>query len=95
MYHFKYSLITLIVVIAIHNSAIQQTTALRSGARSSSSSSNGPRSRSRSNHQRHRDSQLCHLKEIDSCLDKIQTLTKGPNPSAIITTSDGLNKLCG
>ncbi|KAH9413453.1 hypothetical protein DERP_007929 [Dermatophagoides pteronyssinus] len=63
-----------------------------SGARSSSSSS--PRARSRSN-QRHRDSQICHLKEVDSCLDKIQTLTKGPNPSSIITTTEGLNKLCG
>jgi hypothetical protein len=53
------------------------------------------RSRSRTRGNRNRGDQLCHLKEVDSCLDKIQALTKGPNPTAIITTSEGLDKICG
>jgi len=53
------------------------------------------RSRSRSRANRNRSDQQCHLKEVDSCLDKIQALTKGPNPTVIITTSEGLDKICG
>jgi hypothetical protein len=53
------------------------------------------RTRSRSRTRGNRGDQLCHLKEIDTCLDKIQVLTKGPNPTVIITTSEGLDKICG
>ncbi|XP_054164088.1 uncharacterized protein LOC128961798 [Oppia nitens] len=54
------------------------------------------RSRSRSRGNRNRsDQQLCHLKDIDSCLEKIQVITKGPNPTIIITTTEGLDKICG
>jgi len=53
------------------------------------------RSRTRSRGNRNRGDQHCHLKEIDSCIDKIQLLTKGTNPTSIITTSEGLDKICG
>ncbi|KAI2811512.1 hypothetical protein RDWZM_003707 [Blomia tropicalis] len=62
--------------------------------RSHRQSSRASRAKSKSSKSRHHDHQTCHLKEIDSCLDKIQTLAKGPNPSSIITTSEGLDKLC-
>ena len=57
--------------------------------RKSSRGGSGKKSKSR------HDFQTCHLKEIDSCLDKIQALAQAPNPSSIITTSAGLDKLCG
>ncbi|CAG2100908.1 unnamed protein product, partial [Medioppia subpectinata] len=53
------------------------------------------RSRSRSRANRNRSDQLCHLKEVDSCLDKLEAMTKGPNPTAIITTPEGIDKICG
>lgn len=35
------------------------------------------------------------MREIDNCLDKVNALTKDTvNPSSILTTSDGLDKLC-
>lgn len=52
------------------------------------------RAKSRSRGRNRGDNQ-CHLKEVDSCLDKVQALTKSPNPTILITTSEGLDKICG
>jgi hypothetical protein len=36
----------------------------------------------------------CHLREMEACINKMQDLGKGPNPSVIITTNAGINKIC-
>jgi len=43
---------------------------------------------------RDRNREQCHGKEIDKCLEKMQQLTKGPNPSRIIKTDEGVKKIC-
>lgn len=60
----------------------------------SSSSNRASRAKSRGKQGRQHDQHTCHLREIDACLDKIQLLAKGPTPSSIITTDQGLDKLC-
>jgi len=46
------------------------------------------------NRNRNRKGDQCHMKEIDTCLDKVQALSKGKDPTAIITTNEGIDKLC-
>jgi len=36
----------------------------------------------------------CHLKEMESCINKMQQLGKGPDPTSLIATSGGLDKIC-
>ncbi len=36
----------------------------------------------------------CHLKEMEECINKMQELGKGPDPTKIIASNDGLNKIC-
>jgi len=36
----------------------------------------------------------CHLREMESCLNKMQELGKGPDPTSIIATNEGLNRIC-
>jgi hypothetical protein len=37
----------------------------------------------------------CHLKDVDKCLEPLSALGKQDNPTAIIATSDGVDRLCG
>lgn len=39
-------------------------------------------------------SDQCHLREVETCINKIQSLGKGKDPTSIIATSKGLDKLC-
>lgn len=49
----------------------------------------------RKNRRRNRKkSDQCHLKEVEACINKIQSLGKGKDPTSIIATSKGLDKLC-
>jgi len=50
------------------------------------------RANRRRNRGRKRDQ--CHLREMELCLNKMQQLGKGPNPSEIITTNAGINRIC-
>lgn len=36
----------------------------------------------------------CHQKEVVKCLDKLSALGKDDDPTAIIATSQGLNRIC-
>jgi len=36
----------------------------------------------------------CHLREMESCLEKMQSLGKGPDPTGLIATAAGLEKIC-
>lgn len=36
----------------------------------------------------------CHLREIESCIAKVQELGKRKDPSALIATNEGLNTIC-
>lgn len=36
----------------------------------------------------------CHLKEAENCLNNLQKLSKGKDPTSIIATSKGLDRLC-
>jgi len=36
----------------------------------------------------------CHLKEMEVCINKMQQLGKGPDPTKIIASNEGLNKIC-
>jgi hypothetical protein len=36
----------------------------------------------------------CHLREAENCMNKMQSLGKGKDPTALIATSDGLDKIC-
>ena len=36
----------------------------------------------------------CHLREIETCLNKVQELGKRKDPSALIATNEGLNTIC-
>jgi len=36
----------------------------------------------------------CHLKEMELCINKMQQLGKGPDPTSLIATGGGLNKIC-
>jgi len=36
----------------------------------------------------------CHLREMEACLNKMQDLGKGPDPTSIIATNEGLNRVC-
>jgi len=48
----------------------------------------------RRGNRRRRPREQCHGKEVDKCLEKVHQMTKGPNPSRIIKTEEGVNKLC-
>lgn len=39
-------------------------------------------------------SDQCHLREVESCINKMQALSKGKDPTSIIATSKGLDKIC-
>jgi hypothetical protein len=53
----------------------------------------GQRRNNRRNRNRGRKDQ-CHLREMEACINKMQQLGKGPDPTSIIATSDGLNRIC-
>jgi len=36
----------------------------------------------------------CHLREAENCLNKMQALGKGKDPTSLIATSQGLDKIC-
>jgi len=36
----------------------------------------------------------CHLREAEACMNKMQSLGKGKDPTALIATSQGLDKIC-
>jgi len=36
----------------------------------------------------------CHLREAEACMNKMQALGKGKDPTAIIATKEGLDKIC-
>jgi len=36
----------------------------------------------------------CHLREMESCMNKMQTLGKGKDPTSIIATKEGLDRIC-
>jgi len=36
----------------------------------------------------------CHLREMEACINKMQELGKGPDPTAIISTNEGINRIC-
>jgi len=48
--------------------------------------------RRRGNRGRKRDQ--CHLREMEACINKMQDLGKGPDPTKIIATNEGLNRIC-
>ncbi|XP_054166048.1 uncharacterized protein LOC128963558 [Oppia nitens] len=37
----------------------------------------------------------CHLKDIEKCLEPLSSLSKSDDPTAILTSSAGLDRLCG
>ena len=39
-------------------------------------------------------SDQCHLREVETCINKMQQLGKGKDPTSIIATSKGLDKIC-
>jgi hypothetical protein len=43
---------------------------------------------------RDQQSKKCHLQEMEVCINKTQQLGKGPDPTKIIASSEGLNKIC-
>jgi len=51
------------------------------------------RKNNRRNRNRGRKDQ-CHLREMETCINKMQQLGKGPDPTSIIATSDGINRIC-
>jgi hypothetical protein len=51
------------------------------------------RKNNRRNRNRGRKDQ-CHLREMEACINKMQQLGKGPDPTSIIATSAGLNRIC-
>ncbi len=46
------------------------------------------------NKNRNKGGPSCHLKDAEKCLDSLSALGKNKNPTAIIATSAGLDKLC-
>jgi hypothetical protein len=46
------------------------------------------------NRNKNKNGLVCHLKDAEKCLDSLSALGKGRNPTAIIATSEGLDKLC-
>lgn len=36
----------------------------------------------------------CHLRELESCINKVQNLGKRKEPSVLITNNEGLNTIC-
>jgi hypothetical protein len=36
----------------------------------------------------------CHLRELESCMDKAQNFGKGDDPTSIIATKEGVDKIC-
>ena len=36
----------------------------------------------------------CHLREIESCIGKVQDLGKRKEPSVLIASNDGINTIC-
>lgn len=36
----------------------------------------------------------CHLREVEKCFQKARDIGKGPDPTALITTNEGINKIC-
>ena len=53
--------------------------------------SEGQRNKRRRNRKK---SDQCHLREMESCINKVQSLGKGKDPTSIIATSKGLDKIC-
>jgi len=51
------------------------------------------RKKNRRNRNRGRKDQ-CHLREMEACINKMQALGKGPDPTSIIATNAGINKIC-
>ncbi|CAG2119430.1 unnamed protein product, partial [Medioppia subpectinata] len=37
----------------------------------------------------------CHLKDVDKCLEPLSSLQKADNPTQILATADGVDRLCG
>jgi len=43
----------------------------------------------------HRNRRICHLRNVEKCIDNVSKLGKEPNPTSIIATEESFNKLCG
>ncbi|XP_054165747.1 uncharacterized protein LOC128963268 [Oppia nitens] len=48
----------------------------------------------RRNRNRNKKTDQCHLKEMETCLNKMQSLGKGKDPTSLIATAEGLDKIC-
>lgn len=50
--------------------------------------------RNRNRNNKNKGADQCHQKEVMKCLDKLSALGKEEDPTSIIATSQGLNRIC-